>query len=116
MFAHAIDDHIWDLVRDRVHQEPKNPERLLHGDMAETFFQAVLKQLRERNLLSDEHPRQVFGTSIFLFAGADANFRIYNPAFGHFNHRAFASLNGTTTDSVRKVWRARPSPQSLLLW
>ncbi len=48
-------------------------------------------------------PRQVFGTSIFLFAGADANFRIYNPAFGHFNHRAFASLDGTTTDSVRKV-------------
>jgi len=35
----------------------KNPDRLLHGDMAETFFQAVLKQARERNLLSDEHPR-----------------------------------------------------------
>jgi len=30
-------------------------ERLLDGDIAEAFFQAVLKQARERNLLSDEH-------------------------------------------------------------
>jgi len=70
MFAHAIDDHIWDLVRDRVHQEPKNPERLLHGDMAETFFQAVLKQLRERNLLSDEHPTAGFWNEHFPFRGS----------------------------------------------
>ena len=33
----------------------KNRERLLDGDIAESFFQAVLKQGRERNLLSDEH-------------------------------------------------------------
>ena len=33
----------------------KNRERLLDGDIAEAFFQAVLKQARERNLLSDEH-------------------------------------------------------------
>src|SRR6266851_1010841 len=79
--------------------------------MAETFFQGVLKQARERNLLSDEHPTVGFWNEHFPFAGADANFRIYNPAFGHFNHRPFASLNGTTTDSVRKVWRDRPSPQ-----
>src|SRR5206468_10919770 len=30
-------------------------ERLLDGDIAEAFFQAVLQQARERSLLSDEH-------------------------------------------------------------
>src|SRR5260370_41098407 len=33
----------------------KNRERLLDGDIAEAFFQAVLKQAGERSLLSDEH-------------------------------------------------------------
>src|SRR6266700_7546141 len=33
----------------------KNRERLLDGGIAEAFFQAVLKQAGERNLLSDEH-------------------------------------------------------------
>jgi transposase len=33
----------------------KNRERLLDRDIAEAFFQAVLQQARERNLLSDEH-------------------------------------------------------------
>jgi transposase len=33
----------------------KSRERLLDGDIAEAFFQAVLQQARERNLLSDEH-------------------------------------------------------------
>ena len=33
----------------------KNRERLLDGDIAEAFFQAVLQQARGRNLLSDEH-------------------------------------------------------------
>ena len=64
------DDPIWDLGRDRVHQEPKNPDRLLHGDMAETFFQAVLKQARERNLLSDEHPTVGFLERAFSFRGS----------------------------------------------
>ena len=33
----------------------KNRERRLDGDIAEAFFQAVLKQARERNVLLDEH-------------------------------------------------------------
>ena len=32
-----------------------NRERLLDGNIAEAFFQAVLKQACERNLLSDGH-------------------------------------------------------------
>ena len=45
-----MDDNIWDVT-----VFTKNRERLLNGDIAEAFFQAVLKEARERNLLSDEH-------------------------------------------------------------
>jgi len=45
-----MDDPIWDVT-----VFTKNRERLLAGDIAEAFFQAVLQQARERNLLSDEH-------------------------------------------------------------
>jgi IS5 family transposase len=45
-----MDDNIWDVT-----VFTKNRERLLDGDIAEAFFQAVLQQARERSLLSDEH-------------------------------------------------------------
>jgi transposase len=45
-----MDDSIWDVT-----VFTKNRERLLDGDIAEAFFQAVLQQARERSLLSDEH-------------------------------------------------------------
>src|SRR5437879_9724522 len=45
-----MDDVVWDVT-----VFTKNRERLLDGDIAEAFFQAVLQQARERSLLSDEH-------------------------------------------------------------
>ena len=45
-----MDDPIWDVT-----VFTKNRECLLDGDIAEAFFQAVLKQARQRNLLSNEH-------------------------------------------------------------
>ena len=45
-----MDDSIWD-----VSVFTKNRERLLDGDIAEAFFEAVLQQAGERDLLSDEH-------------------------------------------------------------
>jgi transposase len=45
-----MDDAIWDVT-----VFTKNRERLLDGDIAEAFFQAVLQQERGRSLLSDEH-------------------------------------------------------------
>jgi transposase len=51
-----MDDAIWDVT-----VFTKNRERLLDGDIAEAFFQAVLQQARERSLLSDEHVT-VYGT------------------------------------------------------
>src|SRR5438445_3121448 len=58
-----MDDPIWDVT-----VFTKNRERLLDGDIAEAFFQAVLRQARERNLLSDEH-FTVDGTLLEAWAG-----------------------------------------------
>ena len=45
-----MDDGIWEVT-----VFTKNRERLLDGDIAEAFFEAVLQQARERSLPSDEH-------------------------------------------------------------
>jgi transposase len=45
-----MDDRIWD-----VSVFTKNRQRLLDGEVAEAFFDAVLAQARERQLLSNEH-------------------------------------------------------------
>lgn len=44
------DDPVWDAT-----VFTKNRDRLLKADVAQAFFEAVLEQARERNLLSDEH-------------------------------------------------------------
>jgi hypothetical protein len=46
----SMDDPVWDAST-----FSKNRDRLLKKKMAKRFFQEVLKQARERNLLSDEH-------------------------------------------------------------
>jgi transposase len=45
-----MDDSVWDLTG-----FTKNRERLLDGDIAGAFFQAVLQHAKERNLISGEH-------------------------------------------------------------
>ena len=45
-----MDDRVWDVT-----VFTKNRNRLLEGEIAEGFFQAVLEQAREAGLLSDEH-------------------------------------------------------------
>jgi transposase len=45
-----MDDRVWDVT-----VFTKNRNRLLEGEIAESFFQAVLEQAREAGLLSDEH-------------------------------------------------------------
>src|SRR5207237_10207703 len=59
-----MDDAIWDVT-----VFTKNRERLLDGDIAEAFFQAVLQQARERSLLSAEHS-SVDGTLLEAWASA----------------------------------------------
>ena len=58
-----MDDRVWDVT-----VFTKNRNRLLEGEIAERFFQAVLGQAREAGLLSDEH-FTVDGTLIEAWAG-----------------------------------------------
>jgi transposase len=58
-----MDDTIWDAT-----VFTKNRQRLLAGDIADAFFAAVLKQARQRDLLSDEH-FTVDGTLLEAWAG-----------------------------------------------
>jgi transposase len=45
-----VDDEVWDVT-----VFTKNRQRLLEGNIAEAFFDAVLAQAEEQKLLSDEH-------------------------------------------------------------
>jgi transposase len=65
-----MDDRIWDAT-----VFTKNRQRLLTGDIAEAFFEAVLKQARQRDLLSDEH-FTVDGTLLEAWAGQKSFRRI----------------------------------------
>ena len=58
-----MDDAIWDAT-----VFSNNRQRLLSADIAEAFFAAVLKQARQRDLLSDEH-FTVDGTLLEACAG-----------------------------------------------
>lgn len=58
-----MDDRVWDVT-----VFTKNRDRLLRGEIAEAFFQAVLEEAREQGLLSDEH-FTVDGTLIEAWAG-----------------------------------------------
>lgn len=76
-----MDDSIWDVT-----VFTKNRERLLAGDIAEAYFVAVLKQARQRKLLSDEH-FTVDGTLLEAWAGQKSFRRIdddhQSPGTGH---------------------------------
>jgi transposase len=65
-----MDDAIWDVT-----VFTKNRQRLLDGDIADAFFAAVLKQARQRNLLSDEH-FTVDGTLLEAWAGQKSFSRV----------------------------------------
>ncbi len=58
----SMDDWIWDAT-----VFCKNRQRLLDGDIAQMFFDSVLRQAREERLLSDEH-FSVDGTLIEAWA------------------------------------------------
>jgi transposase len=48
----SMDDPVWDATT-----FSKNRERLLQGDVAQAFFEQVVRQAREKRLLSEEHFR-----------------------------------------------------------
>jgi len=59
----SMDDEIWDAS-----SFSKNRDRLLDGDIAQRFLNAVLAQAREKGLTSDEH-FSIDGTLIQAWAG-----------------------------------------------
>jgi transposase len=69
----SIDDPVWDAT-----VFTKNRERLLEGEVAESFFSAVVDQARALGLLSDEH-FTVDGTLIEAWAGHKSFKRKDNP-------------------------------------
>ena len=62
----GMDDEVWDAT-----VFTKNRERLMRGAVAERFFEAVLAQARERQLLSEEH-FTVDGTLIRAWASRNS--------------------------------------------
>src|SRR5260370_1039765 len=46
----SLEEQVWDAT-----VFSKNRERLLEGDIAQAFFEAVCRQAEEKSLLSDEH-------------------------------------------------------------
>lgn len=59
----SMDDQVWDAT-----VFTKNRDRLLEGDVAQAFFEAVREQARDKGLLSEEH-FSVDGTLIEAWAG-----------------------------------------------
>ncbi len=67
-----MDDPIWDVT-----VYTKNRQRLLEGQIADEFFSEVLREARQRGLMSDEH-FTVDGTLIEAWAG-QKSFKKKNP-------------------------------------
>jgi transposase len=68
-----MDEVVWDAT-----VFSKNRERLLEGDIAQAFFEAVVAQAREKNLLSDEH-FTVDGTLLEAWASKKSYQKKENP-------------------------------------
>ncbi len=104
----GMDDPVWDATT-----FTKNRDRLLRGDIAEAFFQAVLLHAETERLLSDEH-FTVDGTLLEAWA-SHKSFRPRDedpppPAGGNpsVNFRAERRLNDThqsTTDPDARLYK-----------
>ena len=104
----GMDDPVWDATT-----FTKNRDRLLRGDIAEAFFQAVLLHAETEHLLSDEH-FTVDGTLLEAWA-SHKSFRPRDedpppPAGGNpsVNFRAERRLNDThqsTTDPDARLYK-----------
>jgi transposase len=104
-----MDDPIWD-----VSVFTKNRQRLLDGEVAEAFFDAVLAQARDRQLLSNEH-FTVDGTLIQAWAGLKSFQRKDvppappddpgNPTVNFHGERRSNATHQSTTDPDARLYR-----------
>jgi transposase len=85
----------------------KNRERLLQGDIAQAFFEAVLSQARDKELLSDEH-FTVDGTLLEAWASKKSYVKKENPPTKGSGSRGELLLRDThecTTDPDARMFR-----------
>jgi transposase len=113
-----IDDEVWDAST-----FSKNRDRLLEGDIAQQFLQAVLDQAREKGLTSDEH-FSIDGTLVEAWASQKS----FRPKDGdqddgpagrnpHVDFRGKSRKNDThesTTDPDARLYRKGGGQESKL--
>jgi transposase len=115
-----MDDPIWD-----VSVFTKNRQRLLDGEVAEAFFDAVLAQARERQLLSNEH-FTVDGTLIQAWAGLKSFQRKDvppappddpgNPTVNFHGERRRNATHESTTDPDARLFRKGSAQEARLCY
>ena len=101
----SLEDGVWDAT-----VFSKNRDRLLDGDIARLFFQAVLEQVRKHGLLSDEH-FSVDGTLIEAWASEKSFQRRPDPPQGGSGARGKVLLHDVfvsgTDPEARKFKKSR---------
>jgi transposase len=117
-----MDDPIWDPST-----FSKNRERLLEGDIAHAFFEQVLAQARERELLSDEH-FTVDGTLIEAWAGQKSFKRKEteppspppddpgNPSIDFRGERRTNATHASTTDPEARLYKKAKGQEAKLAY
>ncbi len=116
-----LDDPIWDVT-----VFTKNRDRLLAGEIAQAFFDAVLTQARERKLLSEEH-FTVDGTLIEAWAG-QKSFKPKagsppappddpgNPTVDFRGERRSNATHASTTDPEARLYKKAPGQEAKLCY
>jgi transposase len=97
-----LDEKVWDAT-----VFSKNRERLIRGDIAQAFFEAVLQQAREQGLLSDEH-FSVDGTLLEAWASQKSFRKKEDPPDQGSGSRGELLLRDThecTTDPDAKMYK-----------
>ena len=114
-----MDDPIWDAT-----VFSKNRERLLKGEVAQAFFEQVLKLARQRDLLSDEH-FTVDGTLIAAWAGQKSFQKKEssstppsddpgNPTVNFHGEKRSNQTHQSTTDPEARLYRKGPGKEAQL--
>jgi transposase len=117
-----MDDPVWDPST-----FSKNRERLLEGEVAHAFFDQVLAQARDRDLLSDEH-FTVDGTLIEAWAGQKSFKRKAgappssppddpgNPSIDFRGERRTNATHASTTDPEARLYKKAKGQEAKLCY
>lgn len=104
-----MDDAVWDVT-----VFTKNRERLIAGEVAQKFFQAVVKQARGAGLLSDEH-FTVDGTLIEAWANRRSFVEKKEPpqrGTGARGRKLLRDTHESTTDPEARLFRRSQAAES----